>query len=154
MPPRRRTSFQLARLFGIRVGVSGSWFFVLFILIYWLGHEYFPRVLDGSQTTAYLVAVAAAFGYFVSLILHELGHALVARRLGIGITGIDLWFFGGLAQMTGDTDSPGTEFKVAVAGPAVTLVIVAICLALSALISQGAALEVARLAGDAEVSPV
>src|SRR6185437_485018 len=57
MPPRRRTSFQLARIFGIRVGVSASWFFVLFILIYWLGHEYFPPIIEGSQTTAYLIAV-------------------------------------------------------------------------------------------------
>ena len=47
MPPRRRTNFQLARIFGIRVGVSASWFFVLFFLIYWLGHEYFPQIIDG-----------------------------------------------------------------------------------------------------------
>src|SRR3977135_3096206 len=95
MPLRRRTSFQLARVFGIRIGVSASWFLVLFVLIWWLGAEYFPAILDGSQTTAYLIAVAAAVGYFLSLILHELGHALMARRLGIPIAGIDLWFFAG-----------------------------------------------------------
>jgi Zn-dependent protease/CBS domain-containing protein len=147
------SSIQLMRLFGIRIGASPSWFFVLFIFIY-AASSYFRDALGGSATEAYVVAVCAVMLFFGSLILHELGHALVARRLGIGISGIDLWFFGGVAKMTGDTDSPGTEFKVAVAGPAVTLVIVAICLALSALISQGAALEVARLAGDAEVSPV
>ena len=49
MPPRQRTNFQLARIFGIRVGVSVSWFFVLFLLIYWLGAEYFPKILGGSQ---------------------------------------------------------------------------------------------------------
>ena len=65
--------------------------------------------------------------FFASLIMHELGHALMARRLGIGIVGIDLWFFGGLAKMDRDADSPGTEFKVAVAGPLVTLAVVLAC---------------------------
>src|ERR1700688_1922662 len=96
---RPRSNFQLARIFGIRIGASGSWFFVLFFLIYWLGHEYFPNILSASQTTTYLAAAAAALGCFASLILHELGHALVARRVGIPIAGIDLWFFVGLSQM-------------------------------------------------------
>ena len=90
---------QLARIFGIRIGVSASWFVFLFLLIYWLSHEYFPEVMNGSQTTVYLIAVAGALGYFASLILHELGHALIARRQGIPIVGIDLWFLGGLSQM-------------------------------------------------------
>jgi Zn-dependent protease len=147
------SSIQLARIFGIRIGASPSWFVVLFIFIYVVS-DYFHGVLKGSVTQAYIVAVCAVFLFFISLVLHELGHALVARRMGIGISGIDLWFFGGVAKMTRDTDSPGAEFKVAAAGPAVTLVIIAICIGLSALISKGAALDVARLSGDAEVSPV
>jgi len=146
-------SIQLMRIFGIRIGASPSWFFVLFFFIYVVS-DYFRGVLGGSVTQGYVVAVCAVLLFFFSLILHELGHALVARRLGIGISGIDLWFFGGVAKMTRDSDSPGTEFKVAAAGPAVTLAIVGICVGLSALISQGAALDVMRLAGDAEVSPV
>jgi Zn-dependent protease len=134
---RPRGNFQLARIFGIRIGVSLSWFFVLFFLIYWLGHEYFPKILDASQTTTYLVAVAAALGYFASLILHELGHALVARRLGIPIAGIDLWFFGGLSQMRREPQTAGEEFKVAVAGPAVTFALFAICLGAGALLANG-----------------
>jgi Zn-dependent protease len=127
MPPRGRQNLQLARIFGIRVGASLSWFIVLFLLIWWLGSEYFPPILTGSSTTAYLVAVAAALGYFISLILHELGHALVARRLGIGIAGIDLWFFGGLSKMEREPATPGEEFKIAAAGPAVTLLLVLAC---------------------------
>ncbi|HWX52285.1 MAG TPA: site-2 protease family protein [Solirubrobacteraceae bacterium] len=134
---RPRGNFQLARIFGIRIGVSLSWFFVLFFLIYWLGHEYFPKILDASQTTTYLVAVAAALGYFASLILHELGHALVARRLGIPIAGIDLWFFGGLSQMRREPQTAGEEFKVAAAGPAVTFALFAICLGAGALLANG-----------------
>jgi membrane protein DedA with SNARE-associated domain len=68
---RPRTNFQLARVFGIRIGVSASWFFVLFFLIYWLGTEYFPQVLTVSSSTDYLIAVLAALGYFASLILHS-----------------------------------------------------------------------------------
>jgi Zn-dependent protease/CBS domain-containing protein len=147
------SSIQLARIFGIRIGASPSWFVVLFFFIYVVS-DYFRGILGGSLTQAYVVAVCAVMLFFISLVLHELGHALVARRMGIGISGIDLWFFGGVAKMTRDTDSPGAEFKVAAAGPAVTLVIIAICLGLSALISKGAALDVARLSGDAVVSPV
>src|SRR3981081_860355 len=106
---RPRSNFQLARIFGIPVGGGGSWFFVLFFLIYWLGHEYFPQILTASQTTTYLVAVAGALGYFASLILHELGHALIARRLGIPIAGIELWFFGGLSQMRREAQTAGEE---------------------------------------------
>jgi Zn-dependent protease len=120
-------SVQLGRIFGIRIGAGLSWFFVLFLMIYLLS-GYFGDVLGSSNTTSYLVAVAAALMFFCSLILHELGHALVARRAGIGVDGIDLWFFGGIAKMTRDTESPGEEFRVAAAGPAVTLLIVLACL--------------------------
>jgi Zn-dependent protease/CBS domain-containing protein len=146
------SSIQLARIFGIRIGASPSWFVVLFVFIYLVSNR-FRTILGGSVTEAYVVAVCAVMLFFFSLVLHELGHALVARRMGIGISGIDLWFFGGVAKMTRDTDSPGAEFKVAAAGPAVTLVIVAICLGLAALVSHGAALDVARLS-DTSVSPV
>lgn len=135
--PRRRTNFQLARIFGIRIGVSYSWFVVLFFLIYWLSNYYFREVLGGSRGTDYAVAVAGALGYFASLILHELGHALAARRLGIGIAGIDLWFFGGLSQMRREPQSAGEEFKVAAAGPAVTLLLFGLCLAAAVLLASG-----------------
>ncbi len=120
---RRSGSIQLARIFGIRIGVSASWFFVLFFFIYVLS-GYFQDIL-GSNTEGYVVAVASALLFFASLVLHELGHALVARRLGLEIEGVDLWFFGGLAKMRGETQSPGAEFLIAIAGPVVTLLVVA-----------------------------
>src|SRR3954454_8189540 len=119
-------SVQLARIMGIRIGASPSWFLVLFLMIYLLS-GYFGDVLDVPDTGAYAVAVAAAMLFFTSLVLHELGHALVARRNGIGTSGIDLWFFGGLARLTRDPASPGEEFRAAAAGPAVTALIVAAC---------------------------
>jgi Zn-dependent protease len=130
-----RSNLQLARIFGIRIGVSASWFFVLFFLIYWLSNSYFPELLGGSRTTDYFVAVAGALGYFASLILHELGHALAARRAGIGIVGIDLWFFGGLSQMRREPQTAGEELKVAAAGPAVTLALFCLCVAAAAILT-------------------
>jgi len=146
---------QLARIFGIRVGVSASWFVVLFVLIFWLSQEYFPQVMHGSRTTAYAIAVAGALGYFASLVAHELGHALVARRLGIPVVGIDLWFFGGLSQMRREPQSAGEELKIAAAGPAVTLSLFALCLgAVAVLASTGTVSEVALAREGAKASPV
>jgi Zn-dependent protease len=146
---------QLARIFGIRVGVSASWFVVLFLLIYWLSNEYFPQVMSGSQTTAYLIAVAGALGYFASLILHELGHALMARRLGIEIVGIDLWAFGGLSHMRREPASAGEELKIAAAGPAVTLALFGLCLlAIVAVARSGTVSDVALARTSSGTTPV
>ena len=99
-----RANLQLARIFGIRIGVGISWFAVLFFFMYAVTDP-FHKMLGGSLTTAYLVAVASVLSFFASLILHELGHALVARRLGVHISGIELSFFGGAAKMVGCHES-------------------------------------------------
>jgi Zn-dependent protease len=132
--PRGGGSIQLARIFGIRVGVSASWFLVLLFLIFFLS-QYFHKVLGGSTSTSYAVAVIGALGYFASLVLHELGHALVSRRLGIPILGIDLWFFGGMARPAREPETAGEEFKISAAGPAATLAILVVCVAAVYLIA-------------------
>lgn len=140
-------SIQLARIFGIRIGANPSWFFVLFVLIYLLS-GYFRDVVGGSQGQAFALAVAAALLFFASLTLHELGHAVVARRNGIAIAGIDLFFFGGVAKLSREADSPGAEFRIAIAGPAVTAAIVGVCLGIAALASHfGDVFGVARFNG-------
>jgi|Tabmets5t2r1_1033131.scaffolds.fasta_scaffold00377_5 Zn-dependent protease len=126
-------SIQLARVLGIRIGVDVSWFLVLFIIIYWLS-DYYQEV--GAGSNAFLLATISALLFFLSILLHELGHAVVALRNGIPILGIDLWLFGGVAKLGRDTDSPGVEFRVAAAGPLVTLAIAAACFGLGVLISS------------------
>lgn len=121
------SSIQLARVLGIRIGASPSWFLVLFLMVYLLSGS-FGEDLAVGPTTAYLVAVGAAACFFASLVAHELGHALAARRFGIGVEGIDLWFFGGIAKLSRDTRSPREEFVVAAAGPLVTALIISACL--------------------------
>jgi len=124
-----RGAVTLLHLRGIRIGLDYSWFLVLLLVIIWLSDFY--RGIIGAETEAiepYLLAVASALLFFGSILLHELGHALVAIRNGIAITDITLWMFGGVARMARDSDSPATEFKVAIAGPAVTLAIAAACI--------------------------
>ena len=126
MPARGSLTLFVVR--GIRIVVDYSWFLVLFLIILWLS-SFYRSVLDASNSDAvpYLLALASALAFFGSILLHELGHAFVAVRRGIGISDITLWMFGGVARMTRDSDSPGTEFKVAIAGPIVTLAIALAC---------------------------
>jgi len=130
-----RTNFQIARIFGIRVGVGVSWFVVLFFFIF-ATTPYFHEVLGGSSTTAYLVAVASVLSFFASLIIHELGHALVARRNGLGVVGIDLWAFGGITRTSGLVENPSVEFRVAAAGPLATLGVIVACIVAGALLTN------------------
>jgi len=118
-------SFTLFRVRGIRISVDWSWFLVLFFVIFFMSRFYGDLLNEsGAATAPFALAVASAVGFFGSILLHELGHAVVAMRNGIGITGIQLWVFGGMARMDREADSPGTEAKVALAGPLVTLLLI------------------------------
>jgi Zn-dependent protease len=146
------SSFQLGRILGIRIGVNVSWFLILFLFIFWLSSS-FTDIL-GDQTTGYAAALGAAVLFFGSIVLHELGHALAARRSGIEVAGIDLFFFGGVMKMSRETDTPGREFFVAVAGPLVTLGIVIVGTVVGVVIAGGqdAFLDAALL--DSNVPPL
>jgi Zn-dependent protease len=152
-----RGALTLFRLRGIRVGVDYSWFFVLFLVIFWLSNLFETALgVDDSSALPYVLAVASALAFFASILLHELGHALVAIRHGIGISEITLWLFGGVARMTRDTDSAATEFKVAIAGPLVTLAIAAAGAAVGIALagSREGFLEALTLQENADVTGV
>jgi Zn-dependent protease len=120
-------SITLFHVRGIRISVDWSWFLVLFLVIFGMSDLY-GDLLDESAaaTTPFVLALLSTVGFFGSIVLHELGHAFVAMRNGIGITGIQLWIFGGMARMDREAESPGVEMKVALAGPAVTLALVVV----------------------------
>ena len=131
-------SIKLANVLGVRIGVDPTWFFVLFLLIWMLSTSNLYRAVDsGGGDLAFVLATASALLFFGSVILHELGHAIVARRNGIAIAGIDLWLFGGMARMRRDAGSPGVEFRIAVAGPLVTVVVIVLCAAGAVLFGGG-----------------
>src|SRR3954463_910358 len=122
------SSIPLFRIAGFPIGVHPSWFLILFLWIAVL-QDSFASVL-GSDSQGFTAAVLAAFAFFGSIVLHELGHAFAARREGIGVAGIDLFFFGGFMRATRDSETPGEEFRVAAAGPLATLAIAAVCTAI------------------------
>jgi len=148
------SGLTLFRVRGIRIAVDFSWFIVLFLIIIWLSASYRDQLgLDSGDTEPYLLAVASALLFFGSILLHELGHAAVAIRRGIGVSGITLWMFGGVARLDRDSDTPGTEFKIAIAGPLVTAGLVVVCGAAFLLLADPNQLEDAALArSDADTS--
>jgi len=95
------------------------------LLITWsLAEGAFPRFYEGLSTATYWgMGLAGALGLFVCVLLHELGHALVARRFGLEMRGITLFIFGGVAEMTAEPPHAKAEFWVAVGGPIVTAVL-------------------------------
>ncbi len=128
-------SLSLGRLAGVEVGVNWSWLIILGLISASLGFAIFPETNPGYGGGVYAaMAVAAAVLFFVSLLLHELGHAVVARREGMEIEGIVLWLFGGVAQFRGLFPSAGAELRIALAGPAVSLVIGVTLLGLALLL--------------------
>jgi Zn-dependent protease len=128
----------LFRVRGIRIAVDFSWFVVLFLIIFWLS-GFYRDVLNAQDgdSAPYVLAVASAALFFGSILLHELGHAVVAMRNGIAVSSITLWMFGGVARLERDSDTPGTEFKIAIAGPLVTAGIVAVCSVLGLALAGG-----------------
>jgi Zn-dependent protease len=148
-----RGAITLFHFRGIRVGVDYSWFFVLFLVIISLS-GFYKDVLGADQDASgpYLLAVASALAFFASILLHELGHAVVALREGIGITDITLWLFGGVARMSRDTDSPGAEFKIAIGGPVVTLLIAAACVGAGVAVGGDGFWDAMRLSEGADTS--
>ncbi len=118
-------NLQLFRAFGIQVSADWSWLIALGYVMFVMVGDYQQMLGADEQNRAFVYGVVVAFAFFGSIILHEFGHAFVARRNGIGILGIDLWLLGGLARMDREPNSPGVEFRVAAAGPAVTLLLAA-----------------------------
>jgi Zn-dependent protease/CBS domain-containing protein len=120
----RNGNILLGRVGGVQVRINWSWL-VIFALIVWsLAAGVFPSQNPGLSDGAYLaMAIVAALLFFASLLLHELGHAWQARREGMEIDGITLWLFGGVSQFKTRFPSAGAEFRIAVAGPLVSLVL-------------------------------
>lgn len=109
------------RAWGIQVSVDWSWLLALGYVMFVMVDDYQQLLGPEQRNLAFAYGVGVAFAFFASIVLHEFGHAIVARRNNIGILGIELWLLGGLAKMDRDPESPGVEFRVSAAGPAVTL---------------------------------
>jgi Zn-dependent protease len=151
---RRVGSIKLMEVFGIRIGVDWGWFLTLFLVIIWLSPS-FRSALGSSSGVAYLTTVISALLFFGSLIVHELGHALVARRQGIEVRNIQLFLFGGLTQMSREARTPSEEFKIAVAGPLATLFMVLVFAGIDlAIVGPNLLWDAIRLTPNIKLTPV
>ena len=136
------TTLRLGRIAGVPIGFSWTWLPVFGLFVWSLAASVFPSTNPGLGGGTYVaMAVAAALLFFGSLLLHELGHALRARREGVEIVSITLWLLGGVARFRGRFPSAGAEFRIAIAGPLVTAGLAGSFIALALLTHLGAALD-------------
>jgi Zn-dependent protease len=111
-------SVTFGRIAGIAIGVHYTWFFVAALMTWSLARGYFPLNHPGWPATTYWVAgLVAALALFGSVLVHELGHSLVAIRRGIPVRSITLFIFGGVAQLQEEAETPRDESLIATAGP-------------------------------------
>jgi Zn-dependent protease len=115
-------TFGLGRVAGVEIGINWTWILIFALIVWSLAGVQFPAAAPGRSWPVYAaMGVASAVVFFGSLLAHELGHALQARREGVRIEGITLWLFGGVARIAGGFPSAGAELRIAIAGPAVSL---------------------------------
>jgi len=136
MPGR---SYRVARIAGIPVGINAWWLLIVALFTWILGDSYYPSEVHGiSPAASYGLGLLSILLLFASVLAHEFGHALVARRHGIEVEEIDLWLLGGVSRLKGHPQDPGDELRYAAAGPAVTAVIATIFGALALAIPASA----------------
>lgn len=110
---------RLFNIAGFEIRIDASWLLIAALIVWTLSTGWFPETLPGQSTDTYLtMAVLAMLGLFSCLVLHELAHSLVARRFGLGVGGITLFIFGGVAELEKEPVDANSEFWIAVAGPA------------------------------------
>jgi Zn-dependent protease/CBS domain-containing protein len=129
-------SLRLGNIFGVRVGINWSVLVIFALITVGLASGSFPELYPGYDGFVYFAAgLAAGVVFFVSLLAHELSHAIVARRNGIEVQGITLWLFGGVAKLEGEADNPGAELRIAGVGPLVSLISAGAFAAIAALLA-------------------
>jgi PDZ domain-containing secreted protein/Zn-dependent protease/CBS domain-containing protein len=118
------SSFTFLKVRGIAIGAHWSWVLVASFVAWSLGSQVYPRTHPGLDERSYVVmGIVTAVVFFGSILLHELGHAFQALKEGMKVHGITLWLFGGVARFEGMFPSAGAEFRIAIAGPVVSLVL-------------------------------
>ncbi|MDQ3885984.1 MAG: site-2 protease family protein, partial [Actinomycetota bacterium] len=133
-------SFHLGRIAGIRVGAHWSVLAVLALITVGLAAGRLPLVAPGRSGIAYAVTgLVTALVFLASLLAHEVSHALVALRNGLGVDRITLWLFGGVALLRGEAASPGADLRIAGVGPAVSALLGLAFAGVAALAAAGGA---------------
>ena len=122
-----RGSWRVGRINGIEIGIHYTWLLALVVFTWLLGQSYFPATYPGWQTYSYWIAgFLSTFILFISVLIHELAHSLVARARGLPVSSITLFILGGVSNLATEPEKPGLEFIMAIAGPASSLVLAGI----------------------------
>ncbi|HVP57029.1 MAG TPA: M50 family metallopeptidase, partial [bacterium] len=117
-------SLRLGRIKSIDIFINVTWLIVYGLLVYWLRTGYVREMApEMGSATAWAVSASGALVLFASVLAHELAHSLTALRSGLRISKITLFIFGGVAQMESEPQTPGVEFKMAIAGPLTSVVL-------------------------------
>jgi Zn-dependent protease/CBS domain-containing protein len=139
-----RETLSLGRVAGIKVGINWSALAIVVLIVAGLAGGQLPDEYPGRSPVAYVAAaLVAAVLFLASLLAHELAHSIVARRNGVEVHSIVLWLLGGVAQLEGEPETPGADFRIAVVGPLTSLALGVVFGAVGAL---AAALDAGRLA--------
>lgn len=118
---KRRHTISLGRLFGIPLELDLSWFLIFALLTWTLAVSYFPNEFADWPTAEYwVIGAITSVMLFVSVMLHELGHSVIAKRYHVAVRRITLFIFGGVSEITSEPPSAAAEFWIAVAGPTVS----------------------------------
>jgi Zn-dependent protease/CBS domain-containing protein len=122
-----RHAIPIGRIFGITIDLDYSWFLIVGLLAWLLAVSYYPAEFHNWSTGEYwLMGFITAVMLFVSVLIHELGHSLVAKKFGMSVPRITLFIFGGVSQIAAEPPSAGAEFWMAVVGPIVSFALAAL----------------------------
>ncbi len=130
---------RVGSLFGIPLYLHPSWFYI-FVLLTWLYSAMYASEMQVSGLLALGIGLVISMGLFGSVLLHELGHSLVARSQGIKVNSITLFLFGGIASIDQESKTPGQAFQVAIAGPAVSLLLSVLLIGLASAVNPNSIL--------------
>ena len=132
-----KNSVHIGKLFGIKVNLHYTWFFILALLAWSLAASYFPiQYPDLISYNYWILGIIAAVLLFGSVLFHEMSHSLMAKHFKIKVDSITLFFFGGVAQLKEQEFTPKKEFWISIVGPASSLILAGVCFLLTLLISH------------------
>jgi Zn-dependent protease len=116
------TTWTFGRVAGIPLKIHMNWFLTAGLVTWALSVGYFPQTQPGWKSETYwLVGASTSFFFFLSVLLHELGHSLVALREKVGVNNITLFIFGGVAHIANEPPTAAAEFRIVAAGPLTSL---------------------------------
>ena len=122
-----KANVRLGRIWNIPIGLNSSWFLIFALSTWSLAMGFFPAAIPGLNAGVYwLLGALTSVLFFGSVLAHELGHAFLALRNSVPVRAITLFFFGGVAEITREPRSAGAEFRIAIAGPLVSIALAAL----------------------------